>query len=198
MHKLRKSHLAIAMRLLRYLKNSPGKGVSVLRNESLSLTGYSDGDLAKCMFTRKSVSGYLVFFGSTLVSWKSKKQSTISRSSTESEYRSLGPLACELIWVLKVLTELKLNNVVSVDVMCDNESAIKLALNPVFHEKSKHFEIDVHFIRGKFSKRIIMLVKVRSEDQIADILTKSLSGFQHNFLCDKMGLCDPFAPNHAT
>ncbi|KAL4568295.1 hypothetical protein LXL04_023904 [Taraxacum kok-saghyz] len=119
MHKPRKSHLAIAMRLLRYFKNSPGKGNFVLKTNSLSLVGYFDGDWAKCLFTNKSVSGYLVFFGNTLVSWKSKKQNIISRSSIESEYRAL------------VLTELNINNIVPIDVMCDNESAIKLALNPI-------------------------------------------------------------------
>ncbi|KAL4580716.1 hypothetical protein LXL04_016918 [Taraxacum kok-saghyz] len=132
MHSPRKSHLAIAMRLLRYLKNSPGKGIS-------------DGDWAKCLFTRRSVSGYVVFFCGTLISWKSKKQSTISRSSTESEYRALGSLTCELIWVIKILTDLNLK-------FCFLESAVKLAINPVFHEKTKHFEVDVHFIREKIVK----------------------------------------------
>ena len=193
MHKPRKSHLAIAMRLLRYLKDCPGKGISVLKNNELKLTGFSDGDWAKCLFTRKSVSGYLVFFGGTLVSWKSKKQNTVSCSSTESEYRALGSLTCELIWIIKVLTDIGVNNVLHVNIFCDNESAIKLAVNPVFHEKTKHFEIDVYFDREKIAKQIIKLFHVKSVEQIADVLTKSLSVIQHKYLCGKMGLFDPFS-----
>ncbi|KAL4580545.1 hypothetical protein LXL04_016743 [Taraxacum kok-saghyz] len=192
MHKPTKYHLNVALRLLRYLKGSPGKGIAIRKSDVLNLQGYSDGDWAKCLFTRKSVSGYLVYFGSSLISWKSKKQNTVSRSSTESEYRALGSLTCEVMWVIKVLTDLGLKNLLPVDMLCDNESAIKLALNPVFHEKTKHFEIDVHFVREKIAKGVVSLVKVESKKQNADILTKSLGTVQHCFLCDRLGLVNPF------
>lgn len=89
-----------------------------------------------------------------------KKKSTISRSSTESDYRALGSLPCEIIWVFKNLYDLKFTNMVPVDLFCDNESAIKLALNPVFHDKTKHFEIDVHFIRKKLQMVLLILLKI--------------------------------------
>ena len=192
MHNPKKSHLNIALRLLRYLKGSPGKGVSFVKSKNLTLSGFSDTDWAKCLFSRKSVSGYLVYLGSSLVSWRSKKQSTISRSSTESEYRALGSLTCEIIWVLKVLYDLGFSNMVLVDVFCDSESAIKLALNPVFHDKTKHFEIDVHFIREKISKGVVKLIKVDSSVQTADVLTKSLVTVKHEFFVERMWLVDPF------
>ena len=147
MHRPCKVHLDIAFRLLRYLKNSPGKGVFISKSTNVDLKVFVDADWAKCLDTRKSVTGYLVYLGDTLISWKSKKQNTVSRSSTESEYRALGVATCELTWVLKILYDLKIKGLTLVDVFCDNESAIKLALNPVFHEKIKHFEVDVHFVR---------------------------------------------------
>ncbi|KAI3688864.1 hypothetical protein L2E82_46759 [Cichorium intybus] len=193
MHCPRKSHLNVAFRLLRFLKQNPGKGIKVVKAELFDLKGYVDADWAKCMGTRRSVTGYCVYLGSSLISWKSKKQDTVSRSSTESEYRALGSVACEVIWVLKILYDLGIKKMLPVMVFCDNESAIKLALNPVFHEKTKHFEVDVHFIREKVSKGIIKIIKISSENQHADILTKSLSFPQHDYLCKQMGLFDPFS-----
>ncbi|XP_023742003.1 secreted RxLR effector protein 161-like [Lactuca sativa] len=106
MHKPRKSHLNVAFRLLRYLKECPGKGVVFSKSNNFDIIGYVDADWAKCLSTRRSVCGYLVYLGSSLISWKSKKQSTVSRSSTESEYRALGSVTCEVLWILKVLSDI--------------------------------------------------------------------------------------------
>ncbi|GJX28211.1 ribonuclease H-like domain-containing protein [Tanacetum coccineum] len=103
-------------------------------------------DWAKCPKTRKSVSGYCVFYNGNLISWKSKKQATLSKSSTEAEYRSLGSASCEIIWILKIMKDLKVKINLPVSLFCDNKAALQLAVNPVFHERSKHFEIDAHFI----------------------------------------------------
>ena len=149
MHKPYKSHDNIFIILWRYLKNSPGMGIHITSYNSLDLIGFVDADWAKCLFSRRSVTGYLVYLGGSLVSWKSKKQSTISCSSTKSEYRALRSITCELIWILKLLHDLGIKTNLPVDIFCDNESAIKLALNPIFHEKTKHFEIDLHFVREK-------------------------------------------------
>lgn len=126
------------------------------------------------------------------ISWRCKKQSTVSRSSTESEYRALDSLTCEIIWVVQVVFDLKFSNMALVNMFCDNDSAVKLALNPVFHDKTKHFKIDIHFIREKIANGVVSLVKVSFVNQIADILTKSLSSYQHDILCGKMCLIDPF------
>ena len=93
------------------------------------------------------------------------------------------------------MTDLNVNNLTPVNLFCDNESAIKLALNPVFHDKTKHFEIDLHFIREKVEKRIVKLVKIESVHQNADLLTKSLISGQHNFLVDRLNMFDPFDIN---
>lgn len=195
MHSPRKSHLDVAFRVLRFLKQNPGKGVKIVKSDVFGLKGYVDADWAKCVETRRSVTGYCVYLGDSLISWRSKKQDTVSRSSTESEYRALGSVVCELTWILKVLYDLKIEKLLPVLVFCDNESAIKLALNPVFHEKTKHFEVDVHFVREKVAKGVIKIKKIESENQHADILTKSLSFPQHDFLCKQMGLFDPFSKN---
>lgn len=192
MHSPRKSHLVIALRVLRYLKGCPGKGIGVHRDTTVSLTAFADADWAKCLTSRRSVTGYCIFFGKNLISWKSKKQETVSRSSTESEYRALGSTACEIRWILKLFQDFKISSLMPVSLFCDNESAIKLALNPVFHEKTKHFEIEVHFLRDYVSKGIVKLVKIISDKQKADIFTKSLIAGQHSFLTQELGMIDPF------
>nr|KAJ0196275.1 hypothetical protein LSAT_V11C700361250 [Lactuca sativa] len=166
MHSPRKSHLNIAFRLLRYLKNSPGKGVALTRSSVLELKGFVDADWAKCLATRRSVSGYMVYLNNCLISWKSRKQSIVSRSSTESEYRALGSITCEIIWILKILFELEVKNLIPASVFCDNSSTINLALNPVFHERTKHFEIDLHFVREKISSGVLKLKLLRLSDRL--------------------------------
>lgn len=192
MHKPRKSHLNTALRVLRYLKLSPGKGIRIEKSECYVIKAYVDADWAKCVSSRRPVTGFCIYLFDSLVSWKSKKQETVSRSSTESEYRALAHVSCELAWILKILTDFKINIILPIEVLCDNESAIKLALNPVFHEKTKHFENDVHFIRDKVSKGVIKVNKIDSDLNIADLFTKALSGNKHNFFIDQMGLFDPF------
>ncbi|GJU85363.1 ribonuclease H-like domain-containing protein, partial [Tanacetum coccineum] len=127
-----------------------------------TLSGYSDADWAKCLKTGKSVTSYCVFFNNCLISWKSKKQNTISKSSTETEYRSLSSAACEITWIQKLLLDLKTKVTLPVNLFCDNKSALQLAINPVFHERSKHFEIDVHFIKEEIAKALLSTKKICS------------------------------------
>lgn len=108
--------------------------------------------VGQCLTARKSVIGYCVYMGNSLVSWKNKKEETVSRSFTKSEYRALGSITCEIVWVLKVSFDLVVKELTLVNVFCDNESAIELVLNLVFHEKMKHFKVDVQFLREKVSK----------------------------------------------
>ncbi|GJY23649.1 ribonuclease H-like domain-containing protein [Tanacetum coccineum] len=139
-----------------YLKGAPGKGIRYKYPDIKdTICGYSDADWAKCLKTRKSVTGYCVFFNNCLISWKSKKQNTISKSSTEAEYRSLSSATCEVIWIQKLLMDLKSKVTLPIDLFCDNKSALQLAINHVFHERSKHFEIDVHFIKEKIAKGLL-------------------------------------------
>ncbi|XP_071740727.1 uncharacterized mitochondrial protein AtMg00810-like [Rutidosis leptorrhynchoides] len=127
MHAPLQSHLNLSFRTLRYLKGSHGKGVRMVKGNELSLKAYCDADLGKCKLNTRSVTGYLVYFCNSLVSWKSKKQATISSSSAEAEYRAMGLTACEIIWIINLLRDLNINVKLHVELMCDNSSAIQIA-----------------------------------------------------------------------
>ncbi|KAJ0578087.1 putative RNA-directed DNA polymerase [Helianthus annuus] len=193
MHKPCQSHLDIALRLLRYLKQSPGKGVMFRKTDNFDISGYVDSDWGKCTVTRKSVTGFGIFLGDTLVSWKSKKQGIVSRSTAEAEYRAMCSAACEVMWIKNILSELKVFCTLPMRLFCDSKSAISISQNPVFHERTKHFELDLHFLREKIASSIIDPHKIASENQIADIFTKGLNTAQHDALCEKLGLFDMFA-----
>ncbi|KAJ0440838.1 putative RNA-directed DNA polymerase [Helianthus annuus] len=194
MHKPKEVHLNLALRLLRYLKKSPGKGLTFKKSVELNLYGFADSDWAKCLSTRKSVTGFCIFLGECLVSWKSKKQSTVSRSTAEAEYRAMCSATCELIWLKNLLFELNVDCKLPMLLSCDSQAALSIAANPVFHERTKHFELDLHFLREKVANGVINPVKVDSESQLADIFTKGLSVDQHEVFCEKLGLVDLFKP----
>ncbi|KAI3707507.1 hypothetical protein L6452_26097 [Arctium lappa] len=194
MHSPRESHLKLALRVLRYLKASPGKGInfSLCPTSDFKLSAFVDADWGKCLSTRRSVTGYCLFLGNCMISWRSKKQSTVSRSSAESEYRAMASALCEIIWVLSILADLKVDSLLPVNLNCDNKSAIQIANNPVFHERTKHIEIDIHQVRNKISSGMLKTVKVLSTENSADIFTKSLGVNQHHYLVSKLNMLDLF------
>ncbi|GJU86025.1 ribonuclease H-like domain-containing protein [Tanacetum coccineum] len=120
-------------------------------------------DRAKCPKTRRSMTGFCVFMGKSLVSWKSKKQATISKSSSEAEYRSMSTTSSKVVWLGNMLHSLGLRNLYPVELFCDNSLAIQIVANPVFHERTKHIELDVHFVREKVLAGIIKTVKISSD-----------------------------------
>ncbi|WMV46827.1 hypothetical protein MTR67_040212 [Solanum verrucosum] len=132
---------------MKYVKREPGLGVLLSSKQSNNLSVYCDADWAACPNTRRSVSGFLVKHGETLLSWKSKKQSVISRSSAESEYRSMANAVSELVWIIALLKELGNEVEQPAIVYSDSKAALQIAANSVFHERTKHIEIDCHFIR---------------------------------------------------
>ncbi|XP_076960956.1 uncharacterized protein LOC143637446 [Bidens hawaiensis] len=152
MHKPSNSHLKIAIRLLRCLKGSPGKGILFSKSQMFELRAYADSDWAKCLETRKSVTGYRVFMENSLVSRKSKKQDTVSRSSVEVEYRAMCAATCEVVWIVNLLRELQVKTSLHVNLFCDNTAAISIAENPVIHNRTKHFELDLFFKRKNFKR----------------------------------------------
>ncbi|GKC68141.1 ribonuclease H-like domain-containing protein, partial [Tanacetum coccineum] len=174
MHAPFQSHFSAALRVLRYLKNAPGTGVQFYKGNSFSLHAFSDADWVKCPKTRKSMSGFCLYLFSNLVSWKSKKQATISRSSVKSEYRCLTSTTCEIIWVVKILKDLGVEGLLPAHLYCDSNSAISIAGNPVFHEKTKHFKIDLHLVREKVANGVVKVLKVASANNMADIFTKGV------------------------
>ncbi|GJS86684.1 RNA-directed DNA polymerase, eukaryota [Tanacetum coccineum] len=161
-------------------------------NATLNHTESDDDHLLVNVVNYQRLVGYCVFLGDSLVTWKSKKQSTLSRSSAEAEYRSMASATCEVISLSKLLGDMGVKNLLPVVMYCDNSSALQIATNPVFHEKSKHFEIDVHLVREKVASGVIKTEKIHTTQQIADILTKGLDIEQHKILCEKLGMLDIF------
>ncbi|KAI3730698.1 hypothetical protein L1987_61872 [Smallanthus sonchifolius] len=192
MHKPTNIHLQIALRLLRYLKRAPGNGILFSKGKKFDISAYANSDWGKCLESRRSVTGFAVFLGNCLVSWKSKKQSTVSRSSAEAEYRSMCAATCEVMWLINVLNELQVPVKLPVDLFCDNNAAVSIAANPVFHDRTKHFELDLFFLREKISSGVIKTVFVKSEYQVADVFTKGLLANQHAILSAKLGMFNCF------
>jgi hypothetical protein len=172
MHEPRSGHLDIVHRILRYLKGTPGKGLWFAKSGHLEVDGYSDSDWASCQDDRRSTSGYCVFVGGNLVSWRSKKQPVVSRSTAEAEYRALSQGLCEMLWVKYLLSELKLLRKGPLKVWCDNQSAIAIANNPFQHDRTKHVEIDRFFIKEKPDAGITSLTHVSTGQQFADCLRR--------------------------
>jgi len=190
----RTGHMDAVLRILRYLKKTPGKGLLYSDQGHARVAGFSDADWAGCPIDRRSTTGYCVFFGGNLVSWKSKKQSVVSRSSAESEYRAMANVTLEMIWIKDLLTEVGLSPEGPMNLYGDNQAAIHIAENPVFHERTKHIEVDCHIVRRKIVDKIINTRHVSTGHQLADILTKPLGKTRVDFICDKLGMYDIYAP----
>ncbi|XP_043717828.1 uncharacterized mitochondrial protein AtMg00810-like [Telopea speciosissima] len=194
MHQPRQPHLDAAHRLLRHLKGTASQGIFLYAKSTLKLTAYCDSDWASCPMTRRSTTGYCILLGSSPVSWKTKKQSTVSRSSAEAEYRAMVVATCEVTWLSYLLQHLGVPLRAPVALYCDNLAALYIAANPVFHERTKHIEIDCHVVREKLHQGLIRPTKIASTDQIADIFTKSLGRTQFQHLQSKLGIRNLHAP----
>ncbi|XP_022014404.1 uncharacterized mitochondrial protein AtMg00810-like [Helianthus annuus] len=193
MHKTTEAHTQIAFKVLRYLKNAPGAGILFTKGTPFQLTAFADSDWAKCVDSRRSVTGFCILLGGSLVSWKSKKQSVVSRSSAEAEYRSMCSATCEILWLLNLLRELNGAVDIPVELKCDNTATLSIAANPVFHDRTKHFEVDLFFLREKIASGLIKTKGVKTEDQLADIFTKGLLPKTHSEMCKSLGMFNFFA-----
>ncbi|XP_068329911.1 uncharacterized protein [Pyrus communis] len=168
------SHFTAVKRILRYLKGTMDFGISYSKGD-FTLHAFSDADWAGDPNDRRSTTGLVVFLGNNPISWSSKKQQTISRSSTEAKYRALSSTAAKLDWIQQILTFLHVPIPATPVLICHNLSAIALSFNPVQHQRTKHIEIDVQLVREKVAKNKLMVQFVSSKEQFADILTKGLS-----------------------
>ena len=128
------------------------------------------------------------------MTWRSKKQPVVARSSAEAEYRGMAFGVCELLWLKNLLRDLGVNSKDTMNLYCDNTSAIEIAHNPVQHDRTKHVEVDRHFIKEKLEAGIIVFPFVKSENQLADILTKAVASQAFGDSLDKLGMCDIHAP----
>ncbi|CAN6676787.1 unnamed protein product [Malus baccata var. baccata] len=194
MHAPTIAHLCVVKRKLRYLKGSFGRGILMKRNGNTTIMGYTDTDWAGNSLDRKSTTGFCTFVGGNLVTWRSKKQSVIARSSAEAEYRAMASTACELIWLKGLLSDLGFPSNQPMSLFCDNQAAMHIASNPVFHERTKHIEVDCHYIRAQVQSKVINTHYTRSHDQLADIFTKNLPTTQFQRLLFKLGSTDPIDP----
>ena len=181
------SHFIAIKLILRYLKGTLDYGMRYT-SCSLDLTAYSDADWAGDPNDRRSTTGSIIFLGSNPISWSSKKQQTVSRSSTEAEYRALSSTAAEIDWLKQLLGFLCVDFVQPPLLLCDNLSAVALSFNPVQHQRTKHIEIDVHFVRERVAKNQLLVQFVSSKEQFADIFTKGLGTVLFQFHCNNLML----------
>ncbi|KAF5763047.1 putative RNA-directed DNA polymerase [Helianthus annuus] len=149
----RQNHLDAAMRVLRYLKATPGQGILFPKNGGTKLVTYCDADWLGCPFTRRSRTGYLLLLGGAPISWKSKKQSVVSRSSAEAEYRAMATTTSEILWMRWLLKGLEAEQIGPTPLYCDNQAARHIANNPVFHERTKHVEMDCYFVKERVTSQ---------------------------------------------
>ena len=180
-------HMKAALYVVRYLKNSPGQGILMAHNSAAQLIAFCDSDWANCPDTRRSPTSYCILLGNSPVSWKTKKQSVVSRSSAEAEYRSMAVTCCEVTWLLSLLQDLGLRNLTPVTLKCDNQAALFIAANPVFREHTKHIDINCHYVRDQFQAGVIQPSYVHTSQQLADLFTKALPIAQHQKLLAKLG-----------
>ena len=184
------SHWKSVKRILRYLSGTLDYGLHLRRSSQLKLVGFAAADCATDPDDRRSTSGYCVFLGENLVSWYSKKQRTISRSSTEAEYRSLANIVAELTWLASLFEESRVAITKIPIVWWDNPSTVQLAANPVLHTRTKHVELDLHFVREKVLWKKVLVQHVPSIDQTADVLTKLISSSKFPLLRNKLKVED--------
>ncbi|KAG8478469.1 hypothetical protein CXB51_028351 [Gossypium anomalum] len=175
MHTPSTIHMVALKRILRYLSGTLDYGIVFRPSSRLSLVGYADANWGLDFDDHRSTSGYCVYFGYTPVSWCSKKQQVVSRSTAEAEYRSLAAATSDVTWLLSLLQELQFSSVDTPTIWCDSSSAVAVAANPVLHSKFKHVELDLFFVREKVAAGTIIVGEVPACDEVADIFTKPLS-----------------------
>jgi hypothetical protein len=174
MHDPREPHLSALKRILRYLQGTLDLGLHLHWTSLTDLTVYTDADWTGCPDTRKSTSGYAVFLRDNLISWSSKRQPTVSRSSAEAEYRAVANGVAEASWLRQLLLELRCPLRRATVIYCDNVSAVYLSTNSVQHQRTKHIEIDLHFVRERVVLGEVRVLHVPTMSQYADIFTKGL------------------------
>ncbi|CAA7020424.1 unnamed protein product [Microthlaspi erraticum] len=155
-------------------KGTITQGLHITPSKTTTLTAYTDADWAGCPNTRRSTSSYCLYLGDNLILWSSKRQHTVSQSSAEAEYRGVANAVAELVWVRNLLLEIHYPITTTTLVYCDNVSAVYLSTNPIQHQRTKHVEIDIHFVCEKVALGQVRMLHKPSSHQYADIFTKGL------------------------
>jgi hypothetical protein len=184
----KESHVQAVKIIFRYLKGTIDLGLWYPSKDSFTLKAYSDADWEGCVDDRKSTSGGAFFLGESLVAWISKKQSSISLSTTEAEYIVAVECCTQVEWMKQTLQDIKIVFVEPTTIYCDNTSSISLSKNPVQHSKSKHIPIKYHYLRDQAENKNIKLEYVPTQEQVADIFTKPLSRYVFEYLRKRLGV----------
>ncbi|CAL8176000.1 unnamed protein product [Prunus armeniaca] len=167
------AHFDLVKRILRYIQGTIQYGIHFTTGP-WHLQAYSDADWAGDLNARRSTTGFVIFLGNNPISWQSKKQGSVSRSSTEAEYRALANTAVDLAWIRQVLLDLKVCLPEPPTISCDNLSALSLSSNPIYHSRIKHLDIDFHFVRERVQRNDLTVQYIPIEEQLADVFTKGL------------------------
>jgi hypothetical protein len=183
-------HLKAAKHVMRYLKGNSQLGIEFIRQAKFTINAYCDADWAGDKQDRKSTTGYVVIASGGAICWKSKKQSVVSLSTTEAEYMAVGEVTKEILWVNNMISELHLKPSLPVKIYEDNNGCLNMSKNPVHHSRTKHIDIRHHFLRDHDQRGDIILQPIRSNDMIADMLTKNLGNIQFRKLVKDMGLTE--------
>lgn len=191
MHRPQNDHLEAALRIVRYLKRTFDHGIMFKKNGHFEVHGYTDADWAGNPMDRRSTSGYFTFVGGNLVTWKSKKQKIVALSSAEAEFRGIRNGLMEVLWLRGLMSELGLVSQNTCQLFCDNKAAISIAENPVQHDRTKHVEVDRHFIKENIESGVVEFPFARSEDQLADILTKAVGAKNFSEVLGKLSIGNP-------
>ena len=191
MHCLSELHMRAAKRILRYIKGTCSFGVKFMQCKTLKLHGFSDSDWGGFIDDMKSTSGFCFNLGSAIFSWSSKKQSIVAQSTADAEFIAATTAVNQALWLQKLLRDLHMEEEEATEISVDNQAAIAISNNPVFHGKTKHFNIKLYFIREVQKNGDVKLLYCRTEDQMADLFTKALPANRFEFLTRLIGVCSP-------
>ncbi|GKC53936.1 hypothetical protein Tco_1076681, partial [Tanacetum coccineum] len=175
------SHLHVVKRIFRYLKGQPKLGLWYPKDSPFDLEAYTDSDYAGASLDRKSTTGGCQFLGRRLISWQCKKQTIVANSTTKAEYVAAASCCGQVLWIQNQMLDYGYN-FMNTKIFIDNESTICIVKNPVFHSKTKHIEIRHHFIRDSNEKKLIQMIKIHTDHNVADLLTKAFDVGRFQYL----------------
>lgn len=179
---------------MRYLKGTPGQGLYFKKRDKRFTEVFTDVDWGGSASDGQSTSSYCTYLYGNLVTWRSKKQSVVSGSIAEAEYRAVSHGLCEGIWIRRLLEELQVHIKSPMKLYCDNKATVSIAHNPVHHDRTKHVEIDRHIIKEKIDSGIVCMTYFPSKQQVAALLTKSVTKTTFEELSRKLGLINIYTP----